>query len=171
MRRRQLSHGFSQASIEKLQPIIEEQMAKLIATLQEYAKTGQSFDMKNLISCFVLDILGEVAFSRSFNAQAAARADEIPAINDHLFLACFIGELAGQNFWKHLISWSPIPWIRRLAESRAHLKQTCSDAIAYKLANPSKRADLLQNLINAKDPDSGQCLSVLDINTEAFAML
>ena len=57
-------------------------MAILINHIKGYAKTGEIFDMKNLISCFVLDVLGDEAFGRPFNAQAAGHADEIPAIND-----------------------------------------------------------------------------------------
>src|SRR6187402_3510170 len=126
MRRRQMGHGLSQASIEKMEYIIESQMAILITHLEDHAKSGQPFDLKTTISHFVLDVLGEVAFSRSFNAQARGTADEILAINDHIFLACIIGELQGQAFWKTVIAWSPVPWVRRLVKSRGHLKKTCA---------------------------------------------
>ena len=146
-------------------------MEILIKHLKGFANTNQIVDMKSLISCFVLDVLGEVAFSRSFNAQAIGRADEIPAINDHIFLACIVGELSCQNFWKTLIAWSPIQWIRRLAKSRAHLKSTCANCVSHKISNASHRPDLLQSLLNAKDPETGLKLTELEINTEAFAML
>lgn len=172
LRRRQLGHGFSQASIEKMEPIIDKQMSILIEHIKGFSKTREIFDMKNLISCFVLDILGDVAFGQSFNAQIAGHADEIPAINDHILLSCVIGEMGSwQTILKTLIQYSPIPWIRRLTQSRAHLKGTCADCVNNKITNKSERIDLLHNLLHCQDPETGAKLTQLDINTEAFAML
>jgi benzoate 4-monooxygenase len=172
LRRRQVSHGFSQVSIEKMEPIIDSQMAILIEHLKGFAKTGKVFDLKQLIGCFVLDILGDVAFGRSFNAQVAGYADEIPAINDHILLACVIGEMGEwQDVLKTMIKYSPISWIRRLMRSRAHLKETCANCVRHKMENPSDRLDLLNGLLHCQDPETGAKLTELEINTEAFAML
>jgi hypothetical protein len=51
-----------------MEPIIDGQMSIIIDYIKVYAKSGEVFDMKNLISCFVLDILGDVAFGRLINA-------------------------------------------------------------------------------------------------------
>jgi cytochrome P450 len=158
-------------SIERMEDIIDGQIEILIRHLKGLAKMGEVFNLKAIISCFVLDILGEVAFRRTFNAQAAGAAGEIEAINDHIFLSCVIGELQCQDLLKILVAWSPIPWIRRLVKSRAHLKATCANCVRQNLENRSERPDLLTSLINAKDPETGEKLTELDINTEAFAML
>ncbi|TVY16709.1 Pisatin demethylase [Lachnellula arida] len=172
VRRRQVSHGFSQASIEKMEPIIDDQMSILINHVKGFAKTGEIFDMKNLISCFVLDVLGDVAFGRSFDAQIAGRADEIPAINDHILLSCLIGEMgAWQDVLKALMGYSPIAWIRRITRSRRLLKEKCASCVRRKMEDPSERLDLLQSLVRCQDPGTGARLTELDINTEAFAML
>lgn len=171
LRRRQLAHGFSQASIEKMEPIIDEQLQILISKLMEYSKKNEVFDLKACISCYVLDILGEVAFSKSFDSQTSGKADAIPAINDHILMACVIGQLPFQALSKALIARSPIPRLRRLIKSRAQLKSICAERVHHRINNPSNRHDLLQNLIEAKDPETGAQLTELDINTEAFAML
>ncbi|KAL4895982.1 cytochrome P450 [Aspergillus ambiguus] len=171
LRRRQLSHGFSQASIEKLQPLIDGQMGILIQKLRGYAETGEVFDLKETISLYVLDILGDLAFSRSFGAQLTGEAEQIPAINDHLLLSCVIGELPCQNLLKTLARWSPVPWMRRLVHSRNNLKKICADCVKYKIAHPAERRDLLQCLVEAKDPETGASLTEQEINSEAFAML
>ncbi|KAJ6114460.1 hypothetical protein N7486_000238 [Penicillium sp. IBT 16267x] len=80
LRRRQLSRGFSQASVQKLEPLIEGQMEVLIDKLRAFAKTGEVFDFKNVLSLYVLGIL-----------------EELHAINDHLRLAGVIGELPFQG--------------------------------------------------------------------------
>ncbi|KAJ0420507.1 cytochrome P450 [Aspergillus carlsbadensis] len=155
LRRRQLSHGFSQASITKLEPLIEGQMKILIDKLQMYAKTGETFDLKHTLSLYVLDILGEVAFSKPFGAQAKGHAEELHAINDHLLLSGVIGELPLQDFWKTLSRVSPIPWMRRLMKSRNNLKRVCGECVRFKIDNPSERPDLLKSLVTAVDPESG----------------
>ncbi|KAH7378988.1 putative cytochrome P450 [Cadophora sp. MPI-SDFR-AT-0126] len=158
-RRRQLSHAFSQASIERMEDIIDGQIEILIHHLKGLAKSGDAFDLKTIIACFVLDILGEVAFSRTFNAQVTGGAGEIEAINDHVYLSCVIGELPCQGLLKTLVAWSPFPWIRRLLKSRAHLKSTCEDCVKHNLENRSQRPDLLASLIIATDPETGEKLT------------
>ncbi|KAJ5468639.1 Cytochrome P450E-classgroup I [Penicillium sp. IBT 31633x] len=171
LRRRQLSHGFSQASVENFEPLINGHIEILLGKLNGFAKTGEIFDLKSTISYFVLDILGEVAFSRPFNAQLKGEADAIHAINDHLLLSCVIGELPLQNLSKFLARWSPVPWMRRLVKSRNDLKATCSECVRNKINNASGRRDLLQSLVTAKDVETGASLTEQEMNSEAFAML
>ncbi|KAF2020413.1 cytochrome P450 [Aaosphaeria arxii CBS 175.79] len=171
-RRRQLSHGFSQASIQKMESIIEIQIEILIKKLQRFAKTHEIFDLKEVISFYVLDILGEVAFGRPFEAQSADTVPEINAINDHLLLAGIIGSLPCQGLLKAAANWSPVPWMRRLIQSRAKLKQTCSDCVESKRSMQGEsRLDMMQHLLSATDPKTGMKLNDDEIKSEAFAML
>lgn len=64
LRRRQLVHGFSQASIVNLEPLIEVDMKFLNNKLLTFAQTRETFDPKLLLSLYVFDILGSVAFVR-----------------------------------------------------------------------------------------------------------
>jgi cytochrome P450 len=146
-------------------------MKILINKLQMCAKTGEILDLKQTLSLYVLDILGEVAFSKPFGAQAKGHAEELHAINDHLLLSGVIGELPLQNFWKMLSKISPIPWMRRLMKSRNNLKQVCAKCVRFKINNPSDRPDLLRSLVEAVDPQSGSRLTEQEINSEAFAVL
>ncbi|KAH8805262.1 putative cytochrome P450 [Xylogone sp. PMI_703] len=171
LRRRQLAHGFSQASIEKLQPLIDEQIKILVGKLQQYAATGAVFDLKGTISFFVLDILGEVAFSHRFNAQIKNEAEHLAAIDDHLLLACVIGELPFQEMTKALTRWSPLPWMRQLVQSRNKIKAICAERVKYKIEHSAGRFDLLKSLVEAQDPETGAKLSEQEINSEAFAMI
>ncbi|KAJ5961039.1 Cytochrome P450 E-class group I [Penicillium vulpinum] len=171
LRRRQLAHGFSQVSVENFEPLINGHIEILLGKLNNFAKTEEVFDLKSTISYFVLDILGEVAFSRPFNAQLKSEADEIHAINDHLLLSCVIGELPLQALSKFLARWSPVPWMRKLVKSRNNLKVKCSECVRNKIHNASDRQDLLQSLVTAKDVETGASLTEQEINSEAFAML
>lgn len=126
---------------------------------------------KAYIGFCVLDGLGEMAFARSFDSQRTEDPKESVAIRDHILLACAIGQLPFQSFFKTLIAWSPLPWVRQLIRSRKQLKQQCEECVSYRLNHLSSRKDLLHNLINAKDPETEAELTKLDINTEAFALL
>ena len=146
-------------------------MKILIEKLRVLAKNGEVFDFKNMLSLYVLDILGEVAFSKAFGVQDKGEAEELHAINDHLLLAGVIGELPCQNLWKTLATLSPISWMRRLVQSRNNLKKVCSDCVKFKINNPSERPDLLKSLVEAVDPATGSRLTEQEINSEAFAVL
>ncbi|KAL4790966.1 cytochrome P450 [Aspergillus venezuelensis] len=171
LRRRQLSHGFAQVSVQKLEPLIEGQMKILIDKLRTYAATGESFDFKHMLSLYVLDILGEVAFAKPFGVQMKGEAEELHAINDHLLLAGVIGELPCQDITKMLSRLSPVPWMRRLMKSRDKLKDICAQCVRFKIENTSGRPDLLKSLVEASDPETGKRLTEQEINSEAFAVL
>ncbi|RDW65769.1 putative Cytochrome P450 [Aspergillus mulundensis] len=173
LRRRQLSHGFAQVSVQKLEPLIEGQMAILISKLRRHAQTGETFDLKHALNLYVLDILGEVAFAKPFGVQLTEDVEKLHAINDHLLLAGVIGELPCQDLTKFLSSISPVPWMRRLMKSRLKLKGICAGCVRFKIENQEKitRPDLLRSLVEATDPESGKRLSEEEINSEAFAVL
>ncbi|KAL4963139.1 cytochrome P450 [Aspergillus stella-maris] len=171
LRRRQLSHSFAQVSVQKLEPLIEGQMKILIDKLRTYAATGEAIDFKHVLSLYVLDILGEVAFAKPFGVQGKGEAEELHAINDHLLLAGVIGELPCQDITKMLSRLSPVPWMRRLMKSRNKLKEICAQCVRFKIENTSDRPDLLKSLVEASDPETGKRLTEQEINSEAFAVL
>ena len=78
-------------------------MKVIIDKLKILAETGDTFDLKKMISLYVLDILGEVAFSRPFGAQIRNEAEQLQAINDHIFLSSLIGELPFSGFLENTL--------------------------------------------------------------------
>lgn len=68
-------------------------MKLLIDKLQIYAKAGEMFDLKKILSLYILDILGEVVFSKLFSIQAKGHSKELHAMNDYLLLSGIISEL------------------------------------------------------------------------------
>ena len=157
--------------MQNLEPLIEKEMKFLQDKLRTFAKTGETFDLKTLLSLYVFDILGSVAFRRPFGAQERGYEEVLPAINDHLLLAGIVGELPLQLLTKTISGWSPIPWMRRLMKNRNALKKVCAECVKYKISNPAGRQDLLKSLVKAVDPDTGSTLTEQEINSEAFAVL
>lgn len=159
-----------------MEDILDDQLVVLCDRIAMFAKSGQAFDLKDCISRYVLDILGEVAFSCSFNAQTPGAGDfeRVPqAINGHVLMGSIIGELPFQSLNKRLLACSPVKWMRDIVNNRKLLRDTCARCVQARIDSGStnNRRDLLHSLITAKDPETGAGLTTVDVNTEAFAML
>lgn len=156
-----------------MEPFIDKHIKSLCENLDSCAKTNEVFNLKELIAFYVLDVLGELAFSRTFDAQREKEPEKLPPINDHIYLACLMGQMPElMPFLKHVAAWTPVPWFRRLFAARAQLKSLTADCVRQRLNEKIVgRKDLLGCLINAVDPETGTTLTELDINTEAFAMV
>ena len=173
LRRRQMAHAFSFQSIEEMESNIDKHIALLCRNLDAYAKTGQVFDLKEIIAFYMVDLLGELAFSQSFNAQTEKAAERLPPINDHIYLACLMGQFPEMMpLLKKVAPWTPWPWLQRLFTARQKLKNLTASCVRRRMSEKlDDRKDLLTCLINAVDPDTGAKLTELNINTEAFAMV
>ncbi|KAK6197122.1 hypothetical protein LQW54_010917 [Pestalotiopsis sp. IQ-011] len=173
LRRRQLAHAFSFTSMKDMEMFVDVHLQKLMENLDHCCKTGEMFDLKQFIAFYVLDVLGELAFSRSFDSQIHMDPDRLPPINDHIYLACLMGMVPSMMpIFKAVAPWVPLPWFRSLFRARRQLKELTADCVARRmLKGTDRRNDLLTNLINSVDPETGEKLTELEINTEAFAMI
>ncbi|EQB59491.1 hypothetical protein CGLO_00096 [Colletotrichum gloeosporioides Cg-14] len=173
MRRRQTAHSFSLQSIKEMELHIDSHMLKFRKNLDEYSRTHQIFDLKELIAFFVLDVLGDLAFRYQFDSQIEKNTLKLPPINDHIFLACLMGMMPNfMPFVKAVSPWIPIPWVQRLSAARQNLKNLTIECVRSRMADPgAARKDLITSLINARDPETGSELTELDIQTEAFAFM
>ncbi|KAF5255579.1 hypothetical protein FOXYS1_14000, partial [Fusarium oxysporum] len=171
VRRRQMAHAFSLQSIKSMEKHIDRHLLQFRRNLDHYSNTGEMFDLKELIAFFVLDVLGDLAFRRSFNSQVEQDVSKLPPINDHIFLACLLGMVPDlMPFLKALFAWTPVPWLQSLLRARQQLKDLTADCVRQRIGDKAgDRDDLLTCLINAVDPDTGARLTELDLQTEAFA--
>lgn len=168
-----MAHAFSLQSIKEMEQYIDEHLVQFRRNLDEYSKTGQVFDLKELIAFFVLDVLGDLAFRCQFNSQVDQDASKLPPINDHIFLACLLGMIPDlMPFIKAISPWTPVPWLQQLLAARRDLKNLTANCVSSRMADTgAARKDLITSLINAVDPQTGARLTELDIQTEAFAFM
>ncbi|KAK1675963.1 cytochrome P450 [Colletotrichum godetiae] len=172
-RRRQMAHAFSLQSIKEMEQYIDGHMLQFRKNLDEYSKTRQVFDLKELIAFFVLDVLGDLAFRCQFDSQIEKDISKLPPINDHIFLACLMGMVPDfMPFIKTIFPWIPIPWLQGLLAARQNLKNLTAECVRSRITDTSAaRKDLITSLINSVDPETGSKLTELDIQTEAFAFI
>ncbi|KAF4339548.1 cytochrome P450 monooxygenase [Fusarium beomiforme] len=173
VRRRQMSPVFSLQSIKKMEHSIDKHILKLRNNLDHFANTDEEFDLKKIIAFYIFDVLGELAFSRSFDSQDARDPSRLPPIKDHVYLACLMAMTPDALPWiKRVLPYIPVSWLQRLLRARAQLRDLAAACVRRRIDDKSSdRKDLLSCLLNAIDPDTGAKLTELDINTEAFGMI
>jgi cytochrome P450 len=168
-----MAHAFSLQSIKEMEHFVDSHILKLRKNLDHFSDSNQEFDLKDTIAFYVFDVLGELAFSRSFDSQDERDLARLPPVNDHIYLACLMGMTPEALPWiKKALPFIPIPWLQRLFHARAQLRNLTAACVRQRIeAGNTDRKDLLSCLLVATDPETGSKLTELDINTEAFAMM
>lgn len=98
-------------------------LSQLVDQLDHYAARGEIVDLKMWIRLYIYDVLGELAFSQSFGALKSSDESVIPPVTEHVRLSTVAGQIP--EYTTQLIkimSYAPIPWIRRLYKGRAALR-------------------------------------------------
>lgn len=159
-----------------MEAVFDRHALNLRAKLERYADTGEIFDLKTIFAFYAYDILGELAFSTQFNSQMRDDPEELPPINDHIFLASLYGSLP--SLLPYSMRWSrylPIPWLQGLLRSRLKIRDTVSECVGKEMREqkdrPDRNKNLLTQLIAAKDPETGARLTEVDVCSEAFGFL
>jgi hypothetical protein len=133
IRRRQIAHGFSQASILQMEPYIDGCLSQLIDALDEFARNGEIFDLKFWIRLYIFDCLGELAFSQSFGALKSGSEELLPPIAKHVQLSTVAGQIPEYTTQLiKLLSYLPVPWIQHLYKGRAALRDVSLPNLRYK---------------------------------------
>lgn len=166
---------------------MEEYLDKNIATLRDklarYEKIGQPFDLKKVLHYYVIDVLGELAFSHSFGVQIGDDESKVPPVVEHSLLAAATGSWPAMT--RYLKKWLPMipykPLQKLFAGRRAvvDLASQCVDERRRDLEDIGERKeslhaqkkDLLTSLMLAKHPDTGEHLSDADLKAEAFGFM
>lgn len=153
----------------------------LKAKIRQHSLRGDVFDLKKVLHYYVIDVLGELAFSQSFGAQEADDEGRVPPVVEHSFLAAVTG--AWPAMTKTLKKWLPsVPHkgLQKLFEGRKACADLASASVQQRLKHirkdsshldTSERKDILTNLIKAKDPETGKVLMQTDLETEAFGFM
>ncbi|KAJ5460735.1 uncharacterized protein N7458_002287 [Penicillium daleae] len=182
IRRRHMSHSFSISYVKEMEQYLDANIKILRGKISEFASTNQTFDLKKALHYYVIDTLGELAFSQTFGIQVSNDESRVPPVIEHSLLAAVTGAwpmmTARLKIWLPLV---PHKGLNALFEGRktcADLASRCVNVRLNVLRNSSdsktsgpERKDILTNLINAKHPDTGKHLTQTDLETEAFGFI
>ena len=149
-----------------------------------YAGRKEVFDIKKLLHYYTIDVLGELAFSKSFGVQAATDNSTaealVPPVVEHSLLAAVTGSWPSMTM--ALKSWLPLlphKGLRALFKGRADCARLASECVQRRMSDLEdtkqgsevQRKDILTNLILAKHPDTGERLARQDLEAEAFGFM
>ncbi|KAJ5661981.1 uncharacterized protein N7477_009597 [Penicillium maclennaniae] len=139
-------------------------------------------DENKALHYYVIDTLGELAFSQTFGVQESNDETRVPPVIEHSLLAAVTG--AWPMMTARLKRWLPLiphKGLQALFEGRkacANLASQCVNARLNSIrstdassSGSTDRKDILTNLILAKHPDTGESLSRTDLETEAFGFI
>jgi hypothetical protein len=180
VRRRHMSHSFSITSVKAAESYLDENIKILRDKILFYTKTNEVFDLKKLFHFYTIDVLGELAFSRSFNVQVTGDESRVPPVKEHTLLGSVTG--AWPAMTHTLKAWLPrLPHrgMKALFKARTECAQLAAQCVQRRTADlekveefgQSQRKDILTNLVLAKHPDTGERIDRTHLEAEAFGFL
>lgn len=179
-----MSHSFSLAYVKEMEPYLDMNIKILRDTIANYCTRNEAFDLKQVLQYYVIDTLGELAFSQTFGVQLANDESLVPPVKEHSLLAAATGA------WPSMIStlkkWLPLvpsQSLQNLFAGRKACADLASRCVQKRLGDldivkesddttvAKQRKDILTNLILAKHPETGEHLTQADLETEAFGFM
>lgn len=155
-----------------MEHIFDRHIKDLLNAIDAYG--DRPFDLKELIAYYTYDVMGELIFNADFGSQDARDPAQLPPINNHIWLGCFYGMLPSLlPYSMRLSPWIPLPWLQDKLKSRRALKEKTALYVTSELekGRAVERHNILNRLLHAKDPETGEGLTEDQISSEAFAFL
>lgn len=176
-----MSHSFSISYVKEMEKYLDENIVILRNKIAGYADRDEAFNLKKLVQFYVVDVLGELAFSQSFGIQVADDESLVPPVIEHSLLAAVTGAWPMMTFTlKRWLPKVPHNGLQALFKGRAACASLASRCVKQRMAAlqeakfqgiDEQRKDILTNLILAKDPETGEKLTQVDLETEAFGFM
>lgn len=176
-----MSHSFSISYVKEMEEFLDLNVKILREKVAGLCDRDEVFDLKKLLHYYTIDVLGELAFSQSFGVQVADDGSLVPPVKEHSLLAAVTGAWPFMTMrLKRWLPKVPIDGLQRLFRGRAACAALASQCVQRRLdalrdikddQATRQRKDILTNLIFAKHPDTGECLTQTDLETEAFGFM
>ena len=157
---------YSMAAMQQLSPFIDDTIELLAGKMNEHIDSGKGvFDLGAYLHYFAFDVLGEVAFSRSFGFLAEGRDvdNAIKTIDNSQTYNGSVGQIPEVDWLlRRNPLWQFIPWlstknalITRMALEEMARRQPFDKENAGLLRTGDGRQDLMASLIQGhlKDPE------------------
>ncbi|KAI9296972.1 cytochrome P450 [Neoconidiobolus thromboides FSU 785] len=155
-RKKILSVGFSERNILNLEYLVKNTCEQLKNKMRHFAERKEAFKLCLYFHCFSFDVIGEVVYGKPFNMIKNGHHPIIDWIHDLLFLSIVLFLFPFLKHFKY--------------DSIKQLYNFSYDAIK----NSKKHADrntILNNLIDAVDPETGAKLSRKELADESIIQL
>ncbi|GAB1319706.1 hypothetical protein MFIFM68171_09916 [Madurella fahalii] len=166
MKKRVANVPYSMAAMQQLSPFINDSIELLVRKIDEHIAAARGvFDLGDYLHYFAFDVLGEVAFSRSFGFLAEGRDvdNAIKTIDNSQTYNGIVGQVPELDYLlRRNPLWQFVPWlstknalITRMALEEMARRQPFDKDSAGLLRTGDGRQDLMASLIQGhlKDPE------------------
>ncbi|KAI9298337.1 cytochrome P450 [Neoconidiobolus thromboides FSU 785] len=155
-RKKILAPSFSDKAIGNIEYLVKENVDNLVNKVGEMALENKDFDFGLLFHYFSFDVIGDVAYGRSFDMIKNGYHPVIGWIKD---------------FFSKVILVGVFPFLKKFKfGSLTQLYKFSYEAVKNAKESPD-RVTVLSTLITASDPDTGKTLSEKEIVEESIVQL
>ncbi|RKP06407.1 cytochrome P450 [Thamnocephalis sphaerospora] len=168
---RLMSPVFSAKSIGDMESLVRESgVDGMIERVAEYADSGSTFDILELLLCMTLDVIGEVSFGKSFGALSKKQGENGTNILH------WIDDTAALGLLKYGLGSLCQPWLMPgLFNSERRLVEFARNAIqrrrSIEAGQDGRPRDVLQRLLDAEDSETGEKLTDDQLIAESMVQL
>lgn len=147
-KQRNVASGYALSNIIKSEPYVDATIELLVQSLNRLSQAGEKVDFDRWFNYCAFDIVGEVAFSRSFGFLKEAR-DVGGAIANSRKLILYIS-LICHAYWLHGLLWAnPIMgWLNM--QPTGHIVDTCLAAVDSRKKNDKVRRDMMEQWLEVR---------------------
>ncbi|RKP08696.1 cytochrome P450 [Thamnocephalis sphaerospora] len=164
-RKKLIAPAYSQVAISDLEPLIHKTgTANLLELLHKHADANEPVDMMHALRLMTFDVIGEIAFGRSFDMLTTGNNHPITKwIEDHIRLS-IVKYMLGPVFM--------LLMPKEKLDSRAKFAKFAEEAVRKRREQPNtNRKDTLQRLLEAVDEETGDRLSESELVGEAIGQI
>jgi len=160
--RRLMQPHFHKESVAALVGLMVETIAASIERWRPRARSGEAFDFAPEMMRLTLDVVTRALFGADVDADATTVGAALTTVLEHtnrrlLSLVDLTDVL-------------PLPSARRYRRALATLDRIVFGIIAARRRTSERRADLLQMLLDARDPDSGEPMNDQQLRDEVMTL-
>lgn len=180
MKRRMVAHGFSTQSLQLFEPYVDLTIEKFMKRMDEFARTGEPFDIYFWFELFTMDLMGELALGNSFGVLEAgkpARYSKLVELSQRF--GNFSGILPFGKYSKKVLSWVPSSYVQDLWKARVEYLEYARHALEKRFKNDreqltqsgKQRQDIMQRFIEAVDPETGRRMDFDELRAETSSLM
>jgi cytochrome P450 len=142
-------------------PMMTDTAGEMLDRWQRKADTGQPIDMAHEMTLLALAILGKAMFSADWDVERMAPAVEVAIGHAYKRIEAFVA----------LPETLPTPGNRRFARAKATLDEIIYGIIRERHRTKAQNRDLLQLLMDAEDPETGQGMGDEQVRNEVMTFM
>jgi cytochrome P450 len=161
--RRLAQPAFHRRRIAAFASVMTDTTAELLERWEPQAREGGVLDIRPVMQRLTLEILMRAMFSADWGAEAETVMEAVTIANEHTNRRL----LAPVN----PPDWIPLPSTRRFLATREAVDALVYRLIAERRRSGEDKADLLSQLLGARDEDTGESMSDEQLHDELISMI